>query len=61
MKKYFKYLVLAALVILLGVGMYFFQSNIIPIAMIVTWVFFVAGAFAIGEKLVGRFVGSRSN
>ncbi len=61
MKKYFKYLVLAALVILLGVGMYFFQSNIIPIAMIVTWVFFVAGAFAIAEKIVGRFVGSRSN
>jgi len=59
-KKYFKYLVLASLVILLGFGMYFFESNIIPISMIVAWVLLAAGAFAIVEKIVGRLVGSRA-
>ena len=59
MKKYFKYLVLTSLVILLGFGMYFFESNIIPVSVLVAWVFFVAGAFAIGEKIVGRLFRSR--
>jgi len=53
--KYVKYLVLISLVILLGLGMRFFESYIIPMSIIVAWVFFVAGAFAIGEKIVGRF------
>ena len=40
--------------ILLGIGMPFFEGNIMPMSMIVAWVFFVAGAFAIGEKIVGK-------
>ena len=54
MGKYVKYLVLISLAIILGIGVLFFESNIIPMSMIVAWVFFVAGAFAIGEKIVGR-------
>jgi hypothetical protein len=38
-KKYFKYLVLTSLAILLGFGMRFFKSNIIPMSMLVAWVF----------------------
>jgi len=52
--KYFKYLVLAALLILAGLGMLFFEDNIIPVSMIVVWVFVVSAAFAVGEKIVGR-------
>jgi hypothetical protein len=59
-KKYLKYLVLISFAILLGFGMRFFESNIIPMAMLVAWVFFVAGAIAVGEKIVGRLFKSRT-
>jgi hypothetical protein len=54
-KKYVKYLVLISLVILLGIGMHFFPSNIVPMSMLVAWVSFVAAAFAITEKIVSMF------
>ncbi len=53
MKKSVKYLVLISLAVLLGIGIHFFASNIIPMSMIVAWVFFVAAAFAIGEMFFG--------
>ena len=59
MKKYVKYLVLGSLALLLGLGVHFFPGNIIPMSMIVAWVFFVAGAFAIGEKIIVRFSQAR--
>jgi hypothetical protein len=49
-----KYFVLAAALILAGLGMYFFQANIIPVSMIVVWVFLVSAVFALGENIVGR-------
>jgi hypothetical membrane protein len=58
-KKYVKYLVLISLAILLGIGIHSFPTNIIPMSMLVAWVFFVAAAFAIAEKIVGRFSKSR--
>jgi hypothetical protein len=42
------------LAILLGIGIHFFSTNIIPMSMLVAWVFFVAAAFAIGEMIFGR-------
>jgi hypothetical protein len=59
-QKYVKYLVLIALAVLLGLGLFFFQGNIIPMSMIVAWVLIVAGAFAIGETIVGRLSRSRT-
>jgi hypothetical protein len=49
-----KYFALITLVILVGLGIHFFPSNIIPVSMIVTWVFIVAAIFAAGEKIIGR-------
>lgn len=49
-----KYLALIALVILVGLGIHFFPGNIIPVSMIVAWVFIVTATFAVGEKIIGR-------
>ncbi len=54
MEKYIKYLVLTSLVILLGCGVYVFERYIVPMSVLVVLVFFVVGAFAIGEKIVGK-------
>jgi hypothetical protein len=58
-KKHRKYLMLIALLILLGCGAYFFEGYIVPISELVVWVLFVAGAIALGEKIVGRLLASR--
>jgi hypothetical protein len=58
-KKHSKYLMLIALVILLGCGAYFFEGYIVPISELVVWVLIVAGTIAIGEKIFGRLWASR--
>ena len=62
MKKYAKYLVLSSLALLLGLGVYHLEllSYVVQMSELVAWVLFVAGAFAIGEKIVGRLFGSRT-
>jgi hypothetical protein len=61
-KKYAKYLVLSSLALLLGLGVYHLEllSYVVQMSELVAWVLFVAGAFAIGEKIVGRLFGSRT-
>ena len=60
MGKY-KYLVWCAVVVLLAVAGYYLGlvGYVAPVSELIVWVFVVAGAFAIGEKIIARRFGPR--
>jgi hypothetical protein len=60
-QKYFKYLVLIPLLILVGLGAYYFEDDVLPMSLLVVWVLIVATVFAVAEKIVGWYLTSRTN
>ena len=61
MEKYLKYLVLVLLALVIAVGAYHFEllGNLGTMLELVAWVFVVAGAVALMERIVGNGSGSR--
>lgn len=61
-EKYLKYLVLILLALVIAVGAYHFDllGNLGTMLELVAWVFIVAGAVALIERIVGKRSGSRT-